>query len=88
MSLFTTLFGPGNPRPASFPDAQTCPHTRLLARYRNHVALEAERPMGYKCQRCNSEFLPNSPTAARFRAASSEARQPATEAEPPAEAAT
>jgi len=68
MSLLTTIFGPGNPRPPQFPDPSTCPHTRLMARYRNHVALEAHRPMGYKCQRCYAEFLPDSPLVMRWRA--------------------
>jgi len=81
MSLLTTIFGPGNPRPPQFPDPSTCPHTRLMARYRNNVALEAHRPMGYKCQRCYAEFLPDSPLVQRWltsqRAAAHAAEEPA-----------
>ena len=51
---------PANPK--------TCPHDRLLARYRNRSAQLAEEPMGYKCQSCLAEFLPADPVAVRFRA--------------------
>lgn len=69
MSLFTTIFGPGDPRPSTFPDPDTCPHDRLLARYRNRTAQLADQPMGYKCQTCDREFLPFTPEAQRWRAA-------------------
>lgn len=48
--------------------AVTCPHDRLLARYRNRSAQLEAQPMGYKCQSCLAEFLPADPVAVRFRA--------------------
>ena len=91
MSLLTTIFGPGSPRPPQFPDPSTCPHERLMARYRNNVALEERRPMGYKCQRCYAEFLPDVPLITRWLARQAAAAQaaaaPAATEEPAAEEA-
>jgi hypothetical protein len=83
MSLLTTIFGPGNPRPPQFPDPATCPHTRLMPRYRNNVALQARRPMGYKCQRCYAEFLPNTPLVMRWLFAQAAAHAPEAAASAP-----
>ena len=73
MSLIEQLFGRAAPS-GNVPDAETCRHERLLARYRNQDALTAEQPMGYKCQRCLAEFLPRAaqPMLARAAAVAAE----------------
>lgn len=53
---------------AATTDPKTCPHDRLLARFRNRSAQIEGQPMGYKCQACLAEFLPADPVAQRFRA--------------------
>lgn len=67
MSVLLKIFGPGGSYRGGVPSPDTCAHSRLMPRYRNHDALEAGRPMGYKCQRCYAEFLPDNPTVTRWK---------------------
>ncbi len=68
MSPLASIFGPGIPTPPQFPSQKSCPHERLLARYRNRTAQLEGNAMGYKCQRCLAEFLPADAVVQRFRA--------------------
>ena len=65
--MSASMPGSGEPATPWLPDPATCPHDRLLARYRNRTAQLEDKPMGYKCQRCLAEFLPFDSVAQRFR---------------------
>ncbi len=67
MSLLTKIFGPGASYRGGVPSPDTCAHERLMPRYKDPVALEEGRPMGYKCQRCYAEFLPDNPIVVRWK---------------------
>ena len=80
MSVLTRIFGPGGSYRGGVPSSDTCAHNRLMPRYRNNDALEAGRPMGYKCQRCYAEFLPDNPTVRAWRQRQAAAQPLAAEA--------
>jgi len=50
-----------------------------MPRYRNNDAREAGQPMGYKCQRCYAEFLPDNPLVARWKQRQAAAQPAASE---------
>lgn len=46
-------------RPGNVPDAATCDHEALSARWRDQNGMaDGAQPIGYICHRCHAEFLP------------------------------
>lgn len=79
MSVLLKIFGPGGSYRGGVPSPDTCAHNRLMPRYRNNDAREAGQPMGYKCQRCYAEFLPDNPLVARWKQRQAAAQPAASE---------
>lgn len=77
MSPLSSITGDGVPTPPQFPRPEACGHERLLARYRNRTAQLAGEAMGYKCQRCLTEFLPIDTEVKRFLARQAASATPA-----------